>query len=63
MAKKQLALKTQDMYKWYTQVIQQSKLADYAPVKGCMVIRPNGYGIWENIQKCRITVAYFSWFW
>ncbi|PJE62840.1 proline--tRNA ligase [Candidatus Roizmanbacteria bacterium CG10_big_fil_rev_8_21_14_0_10_39_6] len=31
--------------------IQQARLADYSPVKGCMVIRPNGYGIWENIQK------------
>lgn len=51
MAKKQLTLKTKDMSKWYTQVIQQSKLADYSPVKGCMVMRPNGYGIWENIQK------------
>lgn len=51
MAKKQLTLKTQDMSRWYTQVIQQSKLADYSPVKGCMVIRPNGYGIWENIQR------------
>lgn len=39
------------MSKWYTQVIQQAKLADYSPVKGCMVIRPNGYGIWEIIQE------------
>jgi prolyl-tRNA synthetase len=51
MAKQQLTPKSQDMSKWYTQVIQQAKLADYSPVKGCMVIRPNGYGIWENIQK------------
>lgn len=50
MAKKQLTPKTEDMSKWYTQVIQQSQLADYAPVKGCMVIRPNGYEIWENIH-------------
>jgi len=50
MAKKQLTLKTEDMSKWYTQVIQQSHLADYSPVKGCMVIRPNGYEIWENIH-------------
>ncbi len=39
------------MSRWYTDVIQQAKLADYSPVKGCMVMRPNGYGIWENIQK------------
>jgi len=50
MAKKQLTPKTEDMSKWYTQVIQQAQLADYSPVKGCMVIRPNGYEIWENIQ-------------
>lgn len=51
MAKKQLTLKSEDMSKWYTQVIQLAKLADYSPVKGCMVIRPNGYGIWENIHS------------
>ena len=51
MAKRQLTAKSQDMSKWYTQVIQQAKLADYSPVKGCMVFRPNGYGLWENIQK------------
>lgn len=51
MAKKTLTPKSQDMSKWYTQVIQQAKLADYSPVKGCMVIRPTGYAIWENIQK------------
>lgn len=37
--------------KWYTDTIQQSELADYSPVKGCMVIRPYGYALWENIQK------------
>jgi prolyl-tRNA synthetase len=51
MAKQQLTPKTEDMSKWYTQVIQQAKLADYSPVKGSMVIRPNGYSIWESIQK------------
>jgi len=51
MAKNRLTPKSQDMSKWYTQVIQQAYLADYSPVKGCMVIRPNGYEIWENIQK------------
>jgi prolyl-tRNA synthetase len=50
MAKKQLTPKSEDMSKWYTQVIQLSELADYSPVKGCMVIRPNGYGIWESVQ-------------
>lgn len=51
MAKQQLTPKSQDMSKWYTQVIQQARLADYAPVKGCMVMRPHGYAIWENIQR------------
>ncbi len=40
-----------DRSKWYTDTILQSELADYAPVKGCMVIRPYGYALWENIQK------------
>lgn len=37
--------------KWYTDTILQTELADYSPVKGCMVIRPYGYALWENIQK------------
>ncbi|RME22179.1 MAG: proline--tRNA ligase [Deltaproteobacteria bacterium] len=40
-----------DYAQWYLDVIQQAELADYAPVKGCMVIRPNGYAIWQNIQR------------
>jgi prolyl-tRNA synthetase len=40
-----------DYSRWYTDVILQAKLADYSPVKGCMVIRPNGYAIWENMQR------------
>ncbi len=36
---------------WYTDVVTKTKLVDYGPVKGTMVIRPYGYGIWENIQK------------
>ena len=35
---------------WYLDVIKAAELADYAPVRGCMVIRPTGYAIWENIQ-------------
>src|SRR5690349_11568182 len=37
--------------KWYNQVVRKAELADYAPVRGCMIIRPYGYAIWENIQK------------
>ncbi len=40
-----------DYSRWYTDVILQAKLADYSPVKGCMVIRPNGYGLWESMQR------------
>jgi prolyl-tRNA synthetase len=36
---------------WYQEIVYQAELADQAPVKGCMVIRPYGYAIWENIQK------------
>lgn len=43
--------RVQDFPQWYQDVVLQSKLADYSPVKGCMVIRPNGYAIWENIQR------------
>jgi prolyl-tRNA synthetase len=39
-----------DYSRWYTDIILQGKLADYSPVKGCMVIRPNGYAIWEKMQ-------------
>lgn len=49
--KKLLTKKSIDISKWYTQVIQQTKLADYGPVRGTMVIMPYGYAIWENIQK------------
>ncbi len=40
-----------DYSRWYTDVVLQAKLADYSPVKGAMVIRPNGYAIWEMIQS------------
>jgi prolyl-tRNA synthetase len=43
--------KSENFSDWYTQVVQKADLADYAPVQGCMVIKPNGYAIWENIQK------------
>ncbi|MBQ9729016.1 MAG: proline--tRNA ligase [Clostridia bacterium] len=40
-----------DFPKWYTDVVLKTKLVDYGPVKGTMVIRPYGYAIWENIQN------------
>ena len=39
-----------DAARWYTDVVLRSELADYSPVKGCMVIRPLGYSLWERIQ-------------
>ncbi|MBQ9079929.1 MAG: proline--tRNA ligase [Clostridia bacterium] len=39
-----------DFAQWYTDVVKKAELADYSGVKGCMVIRPYGYAIWENIQ-------------
>lgn len=45
-----IASKTEDFSQWYTDVILRSELADYAPVRGCMVIRPYGFALWENMQ-------------
>ena len=41
----------QDFSQWYTDVILKADMVDYSDVKGCMVIKPYGYGIWENIQR------------
>ena len=41
----------EDFAKWYTDICKKADLVDYSSVKGCMVIRPYGYAIWENIQK------------
>src|SRR4026208_704449 len=42
---------SQDFGRWYLDVVRKAELADYSPVKGCMVIRPYGYAIWELIQQ------------
>lgn len=41
----------EDFAQWYTDVVKKAELIDYASVKGCMVIKPAGYALWENIQK------------
>lgn len=46
-----LTAQSEDYGKWYTEVVQRAELADYAPVRGCMVIRPYGYALWENIKE------------
>ncbi|RME86485.1 MAG: proline--tRNA ligase [Planctomycetota bacterium] len=52
MAKKQpITPRDKDYSKWYTDIITVAELADYSPVKGCMVIRPYGYALWEAIQR------------
>ena len=40
-----------DFAQWYTDVVKKAELVDYSGVKGCMIIRPYGYAIWENIQR------------
>ena len=41
---------TKDFALWYQEIVQQAELADHAPVRGCMVIRPYGYALWEHIK-------------
>ena len=41
----------EDFAKWYTDVVKKAELTDYSSVRGCMILRPYGYAIWENIQK------------
>ena len=48
---KDITAMDEDFAKWYTDVCIKAELIDYASVKGCMIIRPYGYAIWENIQK------------
>jgi prolyl-tRNA synthetase len=40
-----------DFSRWYNEVVRKAQLADYSPVRGAMVIRPYGYGLWENMQR------------
>ena len=62
--------KEENFSEWYQQVIQKSQLADYSTVKGCMIIRPNAYHIWQEIQddfnkrikKLKVRNAYFPLF-
>ena len=42
---------SEDFAQWYTDVVKKAELVEYSSVKGCMIIRPTGYAIWENIQK------------
>ena len=51
MEEKKLPTKEENYSEWYNQLVLKSELADYAPVRGCMVVRPYGWTLWENIQK------------
>ncbi len=42
---------SEDFAQWYTDVVKKAELVEYSNVRGCMIIRPDGYAIWENIQK------------
>jgi prolyl-tRNA synthetase len=48
---KKLTARAEDFSAWYNEVVLRAELADYSPVRGCMVIRPAGYGIWERMQR------------
>jgi prolyl-tRNA synthetase len=48
---KKLTTRAADFSAWYNELVLRAELADYSPVRGCMVIRPNGYGIWERMQR------------
>jgi prolyl-tRNA synthetase len=48
---KKLPTRAEDFSAWYNEVVLRAQLADYSPVRGCMVIRPDGYGIWERMQR------------
>ncbi len=62
--------KEEDFSEWYQQVVLRGELAEYSPVKGCMIIKPSGYAIWESIQnyfnerlhKLGVRNAYFPLF-
>src|SRR5262250_1211223 len=50
MSSQALTSRSEDFSKWYNDLVQRADLADYAPVRGCMIIKPYGYSLWENIQ-------------
>ncbi|HHX74761.1 MAG TPA: proline--tRNA ligase [Firmicutes bacterium] len=48
---KEITPRSEDYSQWYLDVVLKAELMDYSPVKGCMVIRPYGYALWENMQQ------------
>ena len=51
MAEDKLPSRSENYSEWYNQLVLKAELADYAPVRGCMVVRPYGWALWENIQQ------------
>jgi prolyl-tRNA synthetase len=51
MAELKLPSRSEDFSEWYNQLVIRAELADYAPVRGCMIVRPYGWALWENIQQ------------
>jgi len=51
MAEQKLPTRAEDFSEWYNQLVLKAELADYAPVRGCMIVRPYGWSLWENIQQ------------
>ncbi|NPV55864.1 MAG: proline--tRNA ligase [Anaerolineae bacterium] len=50
MSEEKLTSRSENFSEWYNQLVQRAEMADYAPVRGCMVVRPYGWALWENIQ-------------
>ena len=48
---KKLVTRAENFSEWYNELVLRAELADYSPVRGCMVIRPLGYGVWERMQR------------
>src|SRR5881409_3012549 len=48
---KDIRKQSADFPGWYNDVVRKAELADYSPVRGCMVIRPYGYALWENMRE------------
>lgn len=51
MASERLPSRSENFADWYNQLVIQAELADYAPVRGCMIVRPYGWALWENVQS------------
>jgi len=51
MPDQKLPTRAEDFSEWYNQLVLRAELADYAPVRGCMIVRPYGWALWENIQQ------------